>query len=324
MVLPIRRILSSSWRHHHRYHYSPHTVLLHSSIPDRRASIIILSRKRRSISTPVVRCCVNGNIKEDNGSLFSIIVDGSAAASQPSQPLVSATSSLSSFSVVCGSDIIADAPPSSNYRTTTTWAAGAMATSASLISLYGIHHYNLDSRCSSRSSKSWKSVGGVSANRGFHSSVTCCCESNNSNKLTNNSNSDDDGTKSDSFFDMAQQYWSSGSSSQNSVNSKVDVNSNQVGRSRSKKKASSSNNTDSMQPDELLEAMGILGGSNAHRHAHGNVNKDDICERRGENIAKEENNERNNNNNNNNNNNSRMAIVLLPWSRTYAAIIFSI
>ncbi|KAL7527514.1 hypothetical protein ACHAXR_001994, partial [Thalassiosira sp. AJA248-18] len=92
--------------------------------------------------------------------------------------------------------------------------------------------------------------------RGYHTTVACC-ESNNSNP-SNKSGSSGDESKSDSFFDMAQQWASDYALSKNK--SATDKNDN---RNEGGSKGTAANHAaESIQtPEDLLEAMGILGGS---------------------------------------------------------------
>ena len=87
--------------------------------------------------------------------------------------------------------------------------------------------------------------------RGYHSS-TALCESNSSNQ---DKNKESDGPKTDSFFDMAQQWASDYAASKK----KGSVNDNE--RAASIQGAPSSAEESIQTPEDLLEAMGILGGS---------------------------------------------------------------
>ena len=87
--------------------------------------------------------------------------------------------------------------------------------------------------------------------RGYHSS-TALCESSSSNQ---GKNKESDGPKTDSFFDMAQQWASDYATSKK----KGSVNDNE--RAASIQGAPSSAEESIQTPEDLLEAMGILGGS---------------------------------------------------------------
>ena len=98
--------------------------------------------------------------------------------------------------------------------------------------------------------------------RGYHSTTASCEPSSNSNPANNgNRRSDGSNNKSYSFFLLAQQ-WASDYALSKNRGKGLDANSSsKEGVTEDRDNLQESTNDDMQTPDELLEAMGILGGS---------------------------------------------------------------